>query len=98
MLRQYGTGRHRYERIGARDIAVGTIPIGTIFRHQATRHARPRRYIVAGWLTRAYATCNRQGPPFVFLARGGHLAIVRALHDGREAMLADHVIQRALDD
>jgi len=96
MLRQYGPQRHRYEQIRGRHIAVGTIPIGSIFRLMP-RGARPIAYIVEAWLTRAYARCDRTGR-VSFLARGGHLAQVRDLASGHRVILADHIIMRALDE
>ena len=94
MLRQYSPQRHRYERIAGRDIAVGTVPVGSIFRLRAPHARRPRTFIVEAWLTRAYARCDRAGT-FCFLARGGHLAQVRDHANGRRAILADRIIMHA---
>lgn len=96
MLRQYAPQRHRYETIRGRAFAVGTVPIGSIFKHRAPYAARPRTYIVEAWLARAYARGDRTGR-FCFLARNGHLAQVRDLGNGRRAILADRIIMHALD-
>ena len=96
MLRQYAPPRFRYETICGRDLAVGTVPIGAIFRHAPSRAARPRAYIVEAWMTRAYARADRTGR-FSYLARGGHLALVRDLASGRQALLADAIIRACLD-
>ena len=97
MLRQYRPQRHRYERIRGRDIAVGTVPVGLIFRLQAPRSRRPRTFIVEAWLTRAYARRDRTGR-FSYLAYGAHLAQVRDLANGRRAILADRIIMHALEE
>ena len=96
MLRQYSPPRHRYMTIRGRTMAVGTVPVGEIFRYAPTRGARPRRYMVVGWMTRAYARADRTGR-FCYLARGGHLALVRDLANGRQAMLSDAIIRNCVD-
>ena len=96
MLRQYSPPRQRYETIRGRNIAVGTVPIGEIFRYAPTRAARTRTYMVEAWMTRAYARADRTGR-FSYLARGGHLALVRDLATGRRAMLADAIIRHCVD-
>jgi len=97
MLRQYRPQRHRYERIRGRDIGVGTVPIGAIFRLTAPHARRPRTFIVEAWLTRAYARCDRTGR-FSYLAHGAHLAQVRDLANGRRAIFADRIIMHALEE
>jgi len=47
-------------------------------------------------MTRAYARGDRTGR-FSYLARGGHLALVRDLATGRQAMLADAIIRHCVD-
>ena len=96
MLRQYAPPRFRYETIRGRTFAVGTVPIGEIFRHAPSRGSRPRAYMVEAWMTRAYARADRTGR-FSYLARGGHLALVRDLATGRQTMLADAIIRTCLD-
>ena len=96
MLRQYSPQRHRYETIRRRNIAVGTLPIGEIFRYAPTRAARTRTFMVEAWMTRAYARADRTGR-FSYLARGGHLALVRDLASGRQALLADAIIRHCVD-
>ena len=77
-------------------MAVGTVPIGEIFRYAPTRAARTRTYMVEAWMTRAYARASRTGR-FSYLARGGHLALVRDLATGRRVMLADAIIRHCVD-
>jgi hypothetical protein len=96
MLRQYAPPRFRYETIRGRTLAVGTVPIGEVFRYAPSRAAAPRTYIVEAWMTRAYARADRRGR-FSYLARGGHLALVRDLATGRQTMLADAIIRACLD-
>jgi hypothetical protein len=96
MLRQYAPPRFRYETIRGRTLAVGTVPVGKIFHYAPSRGAGPRACIVEAWLTRAYARADRTGG-FSYLARGGHLALVRDLATGRQAMLADAIIRACLD-
>jgi hypothetical protein len=100
MLRQYAPPRFRYAEIRGRRLMVGTIPVGSIYRYQAPRAARPRAYIVLAWLPRAYAQADaRNGRTgFTYLAGGGHLALVRDMADSRQALMADHIIRRCLDD
>ena len=95
-MRQYAPPRQRYEVIRGRNIAVGTVPVGEIFRYAPTSGARARTYMVEAWMTRAYARADRTGR-FSYLARGGRLALVRNLANGRQAMLADTIIRRCLD-
>jgi hypothetical protein len=97
MLRQYRPQRHRYQRIRGREIAVGTVPIGSIFRLRAPNARRPRTFIVEAWLTRACARCDRAAT-FSYLAHGAHLAQVRDLANGKRAILADRIIMHALED
>lgn len=96
MLRQYAPPRYRYETVRGRTVAVGTVPVGEIFHYAPSRGAGPRAYIVEAWLTRAYARADRTGR-FSYLARGGHLAVVRDLATERQAMLADTIIRACLD-
>ena len=96
MLRQYAPQRHRYEHIRGRDMIVGTVPIGSIFRLRAPQGRRPRTFIVEAWLTRA---CPRDGAgTFSYFAHGAHFAQVRSLANGRRAMFADRIIMHALED
>ena len=97
MLRQYGVQRHRYETIRGRQVAVGTVPVGSIFRLEGAAGSRPRACMVEAWLPRAWPVCDRTGRVF-FLGRGGHLALIRDLANGRRSRLADHIILRALGD
>ncbi|TWG89378.1 hypothetical protein L598_008500000050 [Mesorhizobium sp. J18] len=101
MLRQYSPQRHRYERVGGYERAVGTIPVGTIFLldiDTATSRAVP--YIVEAWLPRRIGAGRRVGSQYhdTYAARGGHLAQVRNLATGMSRCLSDHLILRAVDD
>ena len=96
MLRQYAPPRFRYGTIRGRPLAVGTVPVGEIFRYAPSRAAGPRTYIVEAWLTRAYTRADPTGR-FSYLARGGHLALVRDLATGHQAMLAEAIIRACLD-
>ena len=93
MIRQYGPQRCRYETVQGRTLAVGVIPIGSIFRYQPPRAPRPETYMVEAWMPRVYSRGGRGG--FVAM-RGGHMAQVRALATGRPARLSDAVIGFAL--
>ena len=97
MLRQYGVQRHRYETIRGREIAVGTVAVGSIFCLRSWAGSRPRACIVEAWLPRAWPVCDRTGRVF-FLARGGHLAQVRDLATGHRSLLSDRIILHALED
>jgi|GEM_PF-3364857 len=97
MLHQYSPQRQRRAVIRNRSVAVGTIPIGTIFTHPLNG----RRHIVTAWLPREIGAARRTAAgqyENTFVARGGHLATVRKLADGRTQTLADHHILRALAD
>ena len=100
MLRQYAPPRFRYAEIRGRHLPIGTVPIGSIYRYQAPRARRPRTYMVMAWMPRAYARIDRAArtTDFSYLARGGHLALVRDLANGRLALMADHIIRFCLDE
>lgn len=100
MLRQYSPGRHRYETIRGRTLAIGTLPIGTIYRARPPYGGRSRSFIVEAWLPREYASIdqNARTARSTYLGRGGHLAIVRDLGNGALTQLADHHIRRYVGD
>lgn len=100
MLRQYAPGRHRYETIRGRTLAVGTVPIGTIYRARHHNSSRARSFIVEAWLPREYAAINQRARTAgtTYLGRGGHLAIVRDLGNNTRSRLADHHILRHVGD
>lgn len=100
MLRQYAPPRFRYAEIRGRHLPIGTVPIGSIYRYQAPRGRRPRTYMVMAWMPRAYARIDRAArtADFSYLARGGHLALVRDLADGRQALMADHIIRGCIGE
>lgn len=97
MLRQYSPQRHRYERVGNIDRAIGTIPVGKVFRLNSC--FRPRTLIVEAWLPRRIGAGRRVDGRYAdtFVARGGHLAQVRDLATGRPSLLADHLILHAVE-
>lgn len=100
MLRQYAPPRFRYAEIRGRTLPVGTVPVGSIYRYQPPRARRPRTYMVMAWMPRAYARIDRAAgkADFSYLARGGHIALVRDLGNGRHALMADHIIRACVDD
>lgn len=108
MLRQYEPQRCRLETLrDGRARYVGTVPVGTIFR-MVTRlsnegRGRLRTSIVESWYPRrisgvVMATIGHarvHGDTFV--ARGGHLARVRCLTDGKRTTMSDTVIRHWID-
>lgn len=101
MIHQYSPQRHRYERVGGRLLAVGTIPVGTIFSSAPVARwpYRERKLIVDAWLPREIGAARRIGAHYVngYVARGGHLALCRCLATGRSQLLADHFIRFCID-
>lgn len=101
MLRQYSPPRFRYEFVGNVPRAVGTVPVGTIFRCSPDGYRRERSMIVEAWLPReigAGRRCWQTGLwANAYVARGGHLAQVRCLATGRRNLLADHFIRFCVD-
>lgn len=108
MLNQYHRPRHRLAPVHGRLCTIGTIPVGTIFRiplrFTAEGRFRMRKLIIEGWLPRRISGWRRTdvGPAIKvhddgFVARGGHLAVVRFLDDGRRTWMGDHLIQTAID-
>ena len=99
MLRQYFPQRCRYERVGGYDRPVGTVPVGTIFRIPDDLHGAGRRHIVEAWLPREIGAGRRINGKYhdTFVARGGHLAIVRDLATGVRYKLSDAWIVPAFD-
>jgi len=96
MIRQYYPQRFRQNHPCGRP--VGTITVGTIayIQDRLGRFDRPvcrNPWIVEAWLPREYAVC---GGPNTF-CRGGHLAVVRSLRDGRRQLVADHYLLCADD-
>lgn len=78
MLRQYSPQRFRYETIRNTWHAVGTVPVGTIFRSaDAGRYPyKQRKLIVEAWHPREIGAAARVNGKYEnrFAARGGHLA------------------------
>lgn len=104
MIRQYSPQRFRYETIRAanisRTVAVGTIPVGTVF-YWAGSSRKPSPHIVEAWMPREIGAWRRghdgRWQP-TYVANAGHLAQVRCLANGRRRQLADHIIRFCLDD
>lgn len=88
MIRQYGpTGSSvRLTQTPRGPMWCGTIPTGAICRIDA----HSAKVIIEGWLPRDYASWNpttrRMSSKRI---RGGHLAIVRFLADGRRITISD---------
>lgn len=90
---------------------IGTIPIGTIAYIQddhrpigatmQTARLTPRRmharnpWVVVAWLNREYYPAVH-GKGVVYM-RGGHLAVVKSLRDGRTKTVADWVLLQCVD-
>ena len=96
MLRQYWPSRFRLERIGGRRVPVGTIPVGT--RFGGGEHCPP--CIVEAWLPRKVGAgaLGPEGWEPRYMARGGHLAIIRRLDTGRRFRLSDWIVRTLVDD
>jgi hypothetical protein len=101
MLNQYGSQRHRV--INGRP--VGTIPVGTIVYIQDARPFRfpsfPVRrepWIVEAWRPRLVTGYGGKLRADRYVARGGHIAIVRSLRSGRRIEVADWLILAAIDN
>lgn len=79
---------------------VGTVPIGTIVYLQDARSlddaVTRNPWILEAWLNREYFPCTRGAQRVVYM-RGGHLAQVRSLRDGRVKRVADWLILSAVD-
>lgn len=99
MLRQYCPPRFRYAQIRGRSLMIGTVEVGTIYSYRPPRARRAKKYMVMAWLPRAYSRVDRSSrqSDFSYLARGGHLALVQDLADGRRALMSDHIIRGCLD-
>ena len=83
MIRQYRPQRHRIEETPRGPMAVGTVKVGEILK--------PRngcKIQVLAWLPRDYSTYSN-GRFATKRITGGHLALVRRLHDGKEFELSD---------
>lgn len=91
MIHQYDPQRFRSATLRGKPVRIGTIPIGTIVE------LRDGRAIVQAWLPRRIGAGRRtaRGWEDAFIARGGHLAEVRRLSDGRISRIADHILLRA---
>jgi hypothetical protein len=103
MIRQYNAQRFRTVRHGARDLRIGTIPLGTILYIQdgvrpfsELQSVRINPWIVEAWLNREYFPAVK-GKPAVTMLLGGHLARVRSLRDGRTQLVADWILLRCFD-
>jgi len=82
LFRQYGPGnRFRYETHAGRSIPVGTIATGEVL------HTAYGKVLVLGWKPREiHASRGRESR---FMARFGHIAIVRDLATGKQRQLSD---------
>jgi hypothetical protein len=89
MLNQYDPQRHRPSTLRGRSVRTGTIPLGTIA--SLPDHGR---VIVLAWLPREIGAARKENGRWrsSFVARGGHLAVVRRLSDGRSVSVSDHLL------
>lgn len=53
-------------------------------------------WIVTAWLNREYHPCSPSRPHTTYL-RGGHLAVIRSLRDGRTQTVADWMLRQCDD-
>lgn len=86
MLRQYGptVNRSRATETPRGVMQCGVIPIGSII----TPHGCTCKVIVEAWIPRDYAKYHR-GKFSTVRIRGGHLAMVRRLDNGKRFQLSD---------
>lgn len=82
MIRQYKAQRHRLELLGGVMRSVGTIPVGAILDVRGTKVR------VEAWIPRDHSVYHR-GHFTTKRIAGGHLALVRTLHNGRQFELSD---------
>lgn len=99
MVRQYGA--QRYKGGSLAHLRIGTVPIGTILYLQdhIDRYRGPvcrNPWIVEAWLNREYYPCTPTRPRTTYM-RGGHLAVVRSLRDGRRQRVSDAIVLQAYD-
>lgn len=88
MLRQYDPPRFRRETISNRACNVGTMPVGTI----CTPHRAGCKVMIEAWLPRHIGAWKRDAlgrHVGTYCARGGHIAMVRRLDNGRRFPLSD---------
>jgi hypothetical protein len=97
MIRQYSAQRRLG---GCNPHGIGTVAVGTIVYLQDCRNLRDavcrNPWIVEAWHNREYSRGCAGEPRFTYL-RGGHLATVRSLRDGRVKRVADHLILACVD-
>jgi len=95
MFTQYRPQRHRLKHLpSGRTVAVGTVPVGTIFR--ASDGRKNASWIIEAWTNREYYPCVSGRPRTIYMT-GGHLALVRHLGTGEHRHLADHLINRLVE-
>ena len=89
MLNQYDPQRFRQAFLRNKPVNIGTVPVGTITRYNN------QKIIVLAWFPREIGASRMVNGQWksVRVARGGHLALVKALHNGRVFRLSDvHLI------
>ncbi len=90
MFRQYGPGnRFRYEVHAGRSIPVGTVAAGEVLQ---TAYGK---VLVLGWKPREISAAR--GRESRFMARLGHLALVRDLATGKPRELSDVHLLNAVE-
>lgn len=98
MIRQYNPQRFQRLTLRGRVVHAGTIAAGEIIRLPDrlcdTRH--DRRVMVEAWMPREHTAAKIvDGRHMSSWMRGGHLAVVRSLSDGRRRLVADHWLMEA---
>jgi hypothetical protein len=90
LFRQYGPGnRFRYEIHAGRSIPVGTVAAGEVL------HTVYGKVLVLGWKPREISAAR--GRESRFMARLGHLALVRDLATGKQRELSDVHLLNAVE-
>jgi len=90
LFRQYGPGnRFRYEIHAGRSIPVGTVAAGEVL------HTVYGKVLVLGWKPREISAARSRESRF--MARLGHLALVRDLATGKQRELSDVHLLNAVE-
>lgn len=106
MLRQYHAPTFRFATLTnpatgrARQVRVGTVPVGTIvtLRDPLGRPARHGTVEVLAWLNREIGAARRVNGRYEnAVVAGGHLALVRDLATGTTRLVADHILRHAVE-
>lgn len=90
MIHQYRPQRYRIREVNGIARQVGTIPVGTVLL------VRGRKVRVEAWIPRDYASYER-GRFTTKRIVGGHLALVRNLHNNAVFELSDAWLRDAIE-